>query len=80
MNPRQKVHFLLILSEVIIIACFIIIIIKLDRTASNEIIWFGSKILTLDKEMKKNNYELLPIVSISSDGNLINIIKLMNIF
>ena len=71
MAPRQIVHILLILSEAIIIACCLIMIIKYDRTGSNEKIWIGSKILTLEKEMKKNNYELHPLLGISSDGELI---------
>ena len=71
MAPRQIVHILLILSETIIIVCCLIMIIKYDRTDSEEQIWIASKILTLEKEMKKNNYELHPILSISSDGELI---------
>ena len=71
MAPRKIVHILLILSETIIIVCCLIMIIKYDRTDSEEQIWIASKILTLEKEMKKNNYELHPILSISSDGELI---------
>ena len=71
MAPRQIVHTLLILSEAIIIACCLIMIIKYDRTDSDEQIWIGSKILTLEKEMKKNNYELHPLLGISSEGKFI---------
>ena len=71
MAPRQIVHTLLILSEATIIACCLIMIIKFDRTDSEEQIWIASKILTLEKEMKKNNYELHPLIGISSNGDLI---------
>ena len=71
MAPRKIVHILLILSETIIIVCCLIMIIKYDRTDSEEQIWIASKILTLEKEMKKNNYELHPLLGISSDGELI---------
>ena len=71
MAPRQYVHGLLILSEAIIISCCLIMIIKYDRTGWDKKIWMGSKILTLEKEMKFNNYELFPILSIDSDNNKI---------
>ena len=79
MKPRQIVHSLLILSEAIIISCCLIMIIKYDRTGSNEKIWIGSKILTLEKEMKKNNYELHPLLGISSDGELIEYLNNHNL-
>ena len=68
MKPRQIVHSLLILSEAIIIPCFLIMIIKYDRTSKTEKVWMGSKILTTEKEIKKNNYELFPLLSIDLDG------------
>ena len=71
MKPRQIVHSLLILSEAIIISCCLIMIIKYDRTSDKEDVWMGSKILTFEKEIKKNNYNLFPILSIR---------KIMNIF
>ena len=70
MKPRQIVHSLLILSEAIIIPCFLIIIIKYDRTSKKEKVWMGSKILTIKKELKKNNYELFPLLSIGFDGKI----------
>ena len=69
MAPRKYVHSLLILSEIIIIVCCLIMIIKYDRTGWNEKIWMGSKILTLKKEMRINNYELFPILNIYSENN-----------
>ena len=68
MKPRQIVHSLLILSEAIIISCCLIMIIKYDRTSKKEKVWMGSKILTIKKELKKNNYELFPLLSIDLDG------------
>ena len=68
MKPRQIVHSLLILSEAIIISCCLIMIIKYDRTSKKEKVWMGSKILTIEKEIKKNNYELFPLLSIDLDG------------
>ena len=69
MAPRKYVHSLLILSEITIIVCCLIMIIKYDRTGWNEKIWMGSKILTLKKEMRINNYELFPILNIYSENN-----------
>ena len=68
--PRKYVHALLIISEAIIISCCLIMIIKYDRTGWKRKIWIGSKILTLNKEIKINNYELYPIIDISSNGNI----------
>ena len=65
MAPRQIVHGLLILSEVIIISSCLMMIIKYDRTSKKHKIWIGSKILTLKKEMKNNTYELRPILDIN---------------
>ena len=65
MAPRQIVHGLLILSEVIIISSSLMMIIKYDRTSKKHKIWTGSKILTLKKEMKNNTYELHPILDIN---------------
>ena len=69
MKPRQYVHSLLILSEAIIISCCFIMIIKYDRTGAKEKVWISSKISTFKEEIKKNNHELLPLLTIDSDGN-----------
>ena len=70
MAPRQIVHILLILSEAIIIACCLIMIIKYDRTDSEEKVWTASKIKTLEKEIINNNVKLQPIISINSEGGI----------
>ena len=57
MTPRQYVHGLLIISYAIIFVCCLIMIIKYDRTDKKTKLWTGSKILTLNKEIKINNYK-----------------------
>ena len=69
MKPRQYVHGLLILSYAIIFCCCLIMIIKYDRKSGwDQKIWMGSKILTVKNEIKKNNYELYPILNFNSDS------------
>ena len=48
--------------------CCIIIIKKNKKTDWDIYIWMGLKILTFKKEMKINNFELLPIINIGPDG------------
>ena len=67
MKPRQIVHLLLILSEAVIIACCLIMIINYSRKGWYHKIWIGSKILTVDNEIKINNNDLYPILNIISD-------------
>ena len=68
MKPRQIVHLLLIISEAIIIACCLFMIIKYNRKGWNRKIWMGSKILTMKNEMKTNNYYLYPLFRINRYG------------
>ena len=70
MAPRQIVHALLILSEAVIICCCLIMIIKYDRTDKETKLWTGSKILTLNKEIKINNYETFPILNFNDIGEI----------
>ena len=76
-EPRKYVHFLLILSEVVIIsACLIMIVIYAKRPpsyyAGNHMVWIGSKILTVSQIIKQNNYEIYPILDINSDNERVN--------
>ena len=64
MKPRQYVHLLLILSEVIIIAFLIIIIVERNKQDKLHNIYMGSVLLTVIKFMDKNNYETYPLLSI----------------
>ena len=66
MKPRQYVHLLLILSEVIIIAFLIIIIVERNKQDKLHNIYMGSVLLTVSKFMDKNNYETYPLLSIES--------------
>ena len=68
MKPRQYVHGLLIISYAILFTCCLIMIIKYDRTGWFHKIWIGSKILTVKNEIKINNFELYPLITINSDG------------
>ena len=54
-EPRKYVHFLLILSEVVIIAaCLIMIVIyeKRPYVYDNHKVWIGSKLLTVNHIIK----------------------------
>ena len=66
MAPRKYVHLLLILSEIIIIIVFVLIFVKLKTIDWKLIIWISSKILTVEKLMKENNYDLCPLISLDS--------------
>ena len=70
--PRKYVHMLLILSELILIACSITMIVLYKSREWNEIIWMGSKTFTVDELMKINNEELYPILHIYKDGSIEN--------
>ena len=64
----QKVHALLITSEYFIIVCCLIMIIKYDSSGKEKQLWICSKILTLNKEIKINNYESFPILNFDKNG------------
>ena len=63
MVPRQYVHLLFILSELIIIIASIVMIVKHFKVDWKRKIWIGSKILTVKKIMEDNNYNLYPLLS-----------------
>ena len=54
--PRKYVHMLLILSELIIIACCIIMMVFGYSKNWNKKIWMNSKIRTIKELMRVNNY------------------------
>ena len=64
MQLRQYVHSLLMLSEVFIIICMILYLANYLKIDKNYFIWIGSKILTTDKLMTDNNYNIYPILNI----------------
>ena len=68
MLPRQKVHALLITSEYFIIVCCLIMIIKYHHSGKEKQLWISSKILTINKEIKINNYESFPILNFDKNG------------
>ena len=73
--PRKRVHLLLIILEaIIIIACIFMIILYSKRNSVDKYhqIWIGSKILTVNKIIKQNNYEIYPILDINSDKEIVN--------
>ena len=67
--PRKYVHMLLILSELIIIGCYILMIVLNRSKDWNKIIWMNSKALTIKQLMKINNNESYPIRNIYRDGS-----------
>jgi len=69
MVPRNYVHFLLILSELLIMASMIIIIFEYYYRDWNKEIWIGSKILTMKNIMKDNNNNLYPLLSYDTNAN-----------
>ena len=69
MVPRNYVHLLLILSELLIMASMIIIIFEYYYRDWNKEIWIGSKILTMKNIMKDNNYNLYPLLSYDTNAN-----------
>ena len=79
------VYYLFILSEVLIFASLIIMSVIFSRFSSvlsYDLVWMGSKILTVNQIMKKNNYEMYPILDINSinertyyDQNYANLLK-----
>ena len=80
METEQIVYALLILSHFILIICCLITIFKYDRSDSEKKIWMTSKIKTLRSELLINNYNLYPITSISSEGNITEYKKIIAIF
>ena len=69
--PRKYVHMFLIFSELIIIGiiCLIMAIYTIrPKKHSKYIVWIASKILTVNKLIKQNNYEIYPILDINSNN------------
>ena len=69
MKPRQYVHSLLMLSEVFIIICLILYFSTYLKIDKDYFIWIGSKILTTNKLMTDNNYNIYPVLNIYMDGS-----------
>ena len=68
--PRKYVHMLLILSELIIIACCIIMMVFGYSKNWNKKIWMNSKIRTIKELMRINNNESCPIFHINPNGSI----------
>ena len=65
------IHFLSVVSLLLIIISSIMMISKYDRTDWDRKIWIGSKILTLQKIIPINNNQIYPIVDIHFNGTLV---------
>lgn len=65
------IHFLSVVSLLLIIISSIMMISKYDRTDWDRKIWIGSKILTLQKIIPINNNQIYPIVDIHLNGTLV---------
>ena len=65
------IHFLCVVSLLLIIISSIMMISKYDRTDWDSKIWIGSKILTLKKIIPINNNQIYPIVDIHLNGTLV---------
>ena len=68
--PRKYVHMLLILSELIIIACCIIMMVFGYSKNWNKKIWMNSKIRTIKELMRVNNNNSYPIFHINPNGSI----------
>jgi len=71
-TQKKLVHTLLIISELLMIAAHIIVCVMYGKFTSaiwNEKIWMGSKIKTIEKMMKENNYNIYPILGIETNSN-----------
>ena len=71
--PRKWVHLLLILSELMLIAAHIILVVmysKYKKPSWNEKIWMGSKIKTIEKIMNENNNKIYPILEVNDNSNI----------
>ena len=68
--PRKYVHMLLILSELIIIACCITMMVLGYSKNWNKKIWMNSKIRTIKELMRINNNESYPIFHINPNGSI----------
>ena len=68
--PRKYVHMLLILSELIIIACCIIMMVFGYSKNWNKKIWMNSKIRTIKELMRINNNKSYPIFHINPNGSI----------
>ena len=62
--------YISMISLAIVVVPCIIMIVNYDRTDWDRKIWIGSKILTLEKLINKNNNYLYPILSIDLEGNI----------
>ena len=71
MNPRQKVHTLLLIGQLIMCLSLLVLsiigCIRSDKRA--EKVWFTSKILTI-KQIIENNNNTYSLVDISAYGNI----------
>ena len=69
MNPRQKVHTLLLIGQLILfLSYFTLTIIGLvKKPSTKEKLWICSKILTIKKIIEDNMNNIYPLVNIISD-------------
>ena len=68
MAPRHIVHILLIISELIIIAVSITIIINYQIMDYKEKVWMGSKIFSVENVIRANNNYTYPMTYIGGSG------------
>ena len=76
MAPRKYVHSLLLISELILLAALIILIVlgaKYFLSKKRELVWIGSKIYTIKQILKDNRNNIFPISEIVSFNNTKNL-------
>lgn len=73
-NDSSRVHLLLILSELLIIAAHIIVCVMYGKYTSpnwNQKIWMSSKIKTINNLMKENNNNIYSILEVESNSSIV---------
>ena len=70
MHPRKIVHLFLLISEIIIFSIFIAFFCCGNAFKYNQLIWIGSKTLTIQSILKDNMNNKYPLTSILSFENL----------
>ena len=70
MHPRKVVHLFLLISEILIASIFITFFCCGNALKFNQLIWIGSKTLTIQNILKNNMNNNYPLKSIQSIENL----------
>ena len=76
MHPRKIVHLFLLTSEIIIASIFITFFCCGNAYNYKQLLWIGSKILTVQNILKNNMNSSYPLKSIQSFENLNSVLEI----